>query len=115
MQLLAHGWSLVEKKNYMLEFSEFLTPAIQETVADYRAELLRCLLDDDDDDDEDDFERVFGNDEDDDDLDIDGIFDDFDPDKADDDDFDMDFSDLFEDEDDEDEPPAEKSGRKNKE
>ena len=116
MQLLAHGWSLVEKKNYMLEFSEFLTPAVQETVADYRAELLRCLLDDDDDeDDEDDFERVFGNDEDDDDLDIDGIFDDFDPDKADDDDFDMDFSDLFEDEDDEDDPPAEKSGRKNKE
>ena len=115
MQLLAHGWSLVEKKSYVLEFSDFLAPGAREAVEDYRKESVSSLMDDDDDDD---LDSIFGDDEGDDDLDIDGIFDEFDPDKADDDDFDMDFSDLFEDEDDEDdedEEPAEKSGSKDKE
>ena len=65
MQLLAHGYSLVQLEAYGLEHSDKLPEAVHKQIEDGRRRVLKAFLDDDDDFnfDDDDDEEAFDDDE----------------------------------------------------
>lgn len=85
LQLLAHGYSLVNKSGYMLEKAQRIAPGTLDTENKHLQDIVAGLPDENDDDD----------------IDIDKIFADFEPYDAEDNELTFDFSDLWDEEEEE--------------